>query len=232
MKTVLRLFLFCKTFKYKMQNLTLISLYSISLLDSSPLYSLLTNTYRKFSFLYNSYFSHSFANIIFTTTEYHTTSIKNSIFSKFISTPLVFSKDLSSDECREDSHCCVSKDFEFEPNKTIRHFVITNENFPKIYTNKNVFFENNCGDIDIYNCRFLSCSSTYTSRGGIRIEQLCKSEIISCILYGCISLFNGGAIAFSEEIRIINSYQDHIPNHIKSIKIDLNYSCFYNCFHH
>lgn len=221
-----------------MQNISLLFLSISSFFSVSPFYTINRNDYRRKSLISNSYFSHSFTNIVYSTAKRHSTKVDGNVFKFTLNTPLVFANEQKiSGVCDYGSVCCVSTTYDFQPGKTIENVTVTKDSFPDKFGNRNTYFEiNECGDIIITNCTFLQCYTNADHGGGIYVHELCQVILHKCIFDGCNSKKNGGAGAIAEEIVIIE-HKDDKGNvvyeelaHKKAKRLDIQYTCFQNCY--
>lgn len=213
-----------------MQNITFLSLSIYSLLSSSPFYAINRNSYKKFSFIANSYIHHSISSIIYSNTEFHSTKIHKNVYNQMLNTPLVFENE-ELGFCMSVEKCCVGNDYNFTVGSIISNQNITEDSFPN-YGNKNSFFVGDCGDLKITQCQFLSCYSTNSPGGGIRVEQECEVILHNCIFDECYANKHGGAGAIAKKIdqSILNTDSYGDVNHDLTEKLDIQYTCFQNCY--
>ena len=74
-------------------NISLISLNILTLNSVSPFYTINRNSQKVESSLFNSQFTHSITSIIYSSTNFHSTTVDNCKFMQIINTPLVFSSE-------------------------------------------------------------------------------------------------------------------------------------------
>lgn len=210
-------------------NISLVSLHILSLHSISPFYTISINNHRRISSLFNSQFSYSFTSIIYSTTNYHSTTINNNKFMKTLSTPLVFISDsLYEGKCAD--KCCISKDYYFRPDEIIRDINITDKSFPDGYKNLNAYFvDDECGDIKITNCQFIKCFTTEDNGGGIYISEDCLVILHRCIFDRCHSKKNGGAGAIAKQLKFKDDKTSD-PEHEETKRLDIQYTCFQGCY--
>lgn len=216
-----------------MLNITFLSLSVSSLFSISPLYTINRNSQRKISVISNSRFQRSISNIIYANTEFHSTTIHKNVFMLTLNTPLVFLNG-EQDFCIN-KKCCLNKNYDFKVNETISGQNTTANDFNTDFKDKNSYFEENCGDLKITNCQFLSCYSTKSCGGGIRVEQYCEVILHNCIFDNCHSNKNGRAAAIAKEIKLKNEIVGNVlvnddPIHTKTERLDIQYTCFQGCY--
>lgn len=223
-----------------MLNFTCFSLSIFSLYSMSPLYMINTNSYRKFSLISNSLFKKSFTSIIFANTNRHSTYINNNIFFNIMNTPLIF---INNDEeysgyCSNNKKCCVAYDYNFIKGHEIKDKTLQPDKFPGDKENKNAIFFDNCGNLRITICNFKNCYTNDDFGGGLLVKQNCQVILHQTIFDTCHSKKHGAAGAIAEDL-IVEEYvynkdendkRPHDPNHTCTIKIDIQYSCFQNCY--
>lgn len=213
-----------------MLNVTFLSLSVSSLFSLSPLYTVNCNNQRKLLFVSNSFFSRSISYIIYSNTEYHSTTIHKNMFKMTLNTPLVFINEQQG-YCHSGEQCCVNNNYNFTPNEIISNINITKDDFGDL-EDKNSFFIAVCGNITITQCQFLSCYSVTNCGGGIRIEQYCEVILHNCIFDNCYAKWHGGAGIITNHIyfnyNTDGSFKD--VYHEPTKKLDIQYTCFQSCY--
>lgn len=117
-----------------MSNISLISLNILSFFSLSPLRTISSNSYLKFTSIVNSHFSRIYPNIIYSNTQFHFTEINNNKFSHTLNTPLKFTNSNIYWEgfCNSiEARCCVGSNYDFQKDSTIEDLNITYESFIK-----------------------------------------------------------------------------------------------------
>lgn len=202
------------------------SLSTFFILSTSPFFTINQNNYRKFSLISNSHFSHSFTSVLYSNTNYHSTTLNNNIFKHILDSAIHF----SSEYCGDNSQCCVSYKYDFKVGQSITWDFRSNL-FPgnlagSSGTDRHAIFLGGCGDIVITKSSFVECYTQTKSGGGLLIEQYCKVVLHNTVFDNCHSKMLGSAGAIAQQILVENDYPCHKLTH----KLDIQYTCFQSCY--
>lgn len=203
-----------------MLNTTIVSLHMMSLLSTSPLYTIRNqfNGLVRTSF-YNSHFSHMFTNVFVSYTNKHQTLFNNNLFSHSLSTPLKFVSEYN----------CGINSSNSNVDMPIQNQLISDSNFTgDNLKNKRAYFKSDCGDISIYFCTFLNCYSQDENGGSILVTQDCVVVIHSTQFIGSHTTMNrGGACCI---VKQFNTYDDASIKDEQLQSLNVQYCCFSGCY--
>lgn len=199
-----------------MLNATILSLNVLSMMHSSPFYSLYNThqTYLKSTFI-NSHFVHFFSNVFISFTPKHETSFQNCLFSQILDSSIKLNDG-------SDTYCFLKSSNEskniFKKGSPIENQIIE----------KRSYFTKSCGNITINKCIFNGCHSAKSYGGSIDIEQKCFVIIYNTIFNNSSTDQNCGGACY-----IVKSQgEDNPPEFDDSQLPQLNveYCCFQNCY--
>lgn len=199
-----------------MLNATILSLNVLSMMYSSPFYSLY-NTHQSFlktNFI-NSHFEHFFSNVFISFTIKHETSFQNCLFSQILDSSIKLD-DSSDTYCYLESSN-KSKNI-FKKGTLIENQIIE----------KRSYFTNSCGNITINKCIFNGCHSVKSYGGSLDIEQKCFVIIYNTIFNNSSTDQNCGGACY-----IVKSQGDGQPPDFDDNKLpqlNVEYCCFQNCY--
>ncbi|KAK8853722.1 hypothetical protein M9Y10_016265 [Tritrichomonas musculus] len=157
-----------------------------------------------------------------------------------MNTPLIF---INNDEeysgfCQSNKKCCVAYDYNFIIGQEIKGQALEPNKFQGDKNNKNAIFFDNCRKFRITICNFKNCYTNDDFGGGLLVKQNFQVIPHQTIFDTCHSKKHGAAGAIAQDL-IVEEYvynndendkRPQDPNHTCTIKIDIQYSCFQNCY--
>lgn len=155
-----------------MINATILSLNVISLISSSPFYTIhQSHQIIPRTTILNSHFTRSFTSYIVSYTNRHQTIIHHSEFSYALQSAILLTKEISP-------QCKLYENKSFEPNTQIKNEMIDGSQFSSDFNRP--IFKYNCGNITITGCEFHHCYSE-NEGGSLHIQQECQVMIHNTI---------------------------------------------------
>lgn len=202
-----------------MINSSIISLCALSLMSTSPFYTLYkTHQGRLSTSFFNSRFSHSFNNVIVSYTKYQQSKIHKCVFSYTLNSAIMFTNE---------GQCLLFENEEYIKNEQIKNQHIYADNYTQ-EGNSRPSFNNDCGNITITECEFHNCHSSQEG-GSLYIHQDCFVIIHETIFdHSSTNGRYGGAAYIVKECKTGDTWSDF--KDVMLPQADIRYCCFQDCY--